>query len=134
MPREIKDATLKASAALPNAGNTVNANTLDLGAVTPFPVTEQIGIKITTTDGNGSNSKNINIRLLDSADNSTFTNIALAPNPALRVTDNANAGFAASNVVLALPHNTRRYIRASAVGEANGGDASNGTFTVELVF
>jgi hypothetical protein len=37
-------------------------------------------------------------------------------------------------VTLSLPPNIRRYIRATALGEANGGDASNGTFTIKLLF
>lgn len=134
MAREIKDKLLKVSATQPNAANTVNSNSIDLGATTPYPVTEQVQVKITCGASNGANSKNINIRLQDSADNSSFANIANTPNPALVNADNAGAGHSASNVTFHLPPNTRRYIRAVAVGEANGGDSSNGTFTLELLF
>jgi hypothetical protein len=132
--RNLQDALLSANAALPNAANTVNTNGIDLGATSPYPVTEKITVKIETTAGNGANNKNINLRLMDSADNSTFANVALVANPCLRVTDADNAGYAASSVTLSLPPNIRRYIRATALGEANGGDASNGTFTIKLLF
>src|SRR5262245_61594000 len=132
--REIKDTQLKVTFALPNAANTVNANSIDLGATTPFPVTEKFQVKLSITAANGANNKNINIRLQDSADNSSFANIALLANPALRSTDDNGNGHSASNVVLQLPPNTRRYIRAVALGEANGGDSSNGTGTCQLLF
>jgi hypothetical protein len=130
--RNRKDASLKASAALPNAANTVNTNGIDLGAATPYPVTEQLQVKISNTVATGANTKNINIRLMDSADNSSFANVAQLANPILRVTD--NSGIPAGEVTIQLPPNTRRYIRATALGEASGGDASDGTFTIELLF
>jgi len=36
-------------------------------------------------------------------------------------------------VVIALPPNVKRYIRATCTGEANGGDASDGTFKIEVL-
>lgn len=132
--RNLKDATLAVTAALPNAGNTVNSNGIDLGSTAPYPVTEKFTVKISTTAANGSNSKNINIRIMDSADNTTFANVATIGNPVLRVTDNANAGFPAGAATIQLPPGIQRYIRATALGEANGGDASAGTFSLELLF
>lgn len=123
---------MSASAALPNAANTVNTNGLDLGAATPYPTTEKIQVKISNTVATGANTKNINIRLMDSADNSSFTNVAQLANPILRVAD--NSGIPAGEVTISLPPNIRRYIRATALGEANGGDSSDGTFKIELLF
>ena len=134
MPRNIQDALTIISATLPNAANTVNSNAIDLGATTPFPTTEQIQVRLDISTATGANNKNINIRITDSADNSTFTNVALLANPALRSVDANGAGHSASNVIVQLPPNTRRYIRAAAVGEANGGDSSDGTFKITLLY
>ncbi len=132
--REIQDLSLQQSAALPNAANTVNGGSLDLGQTTPFPVTEQLSVRIETSTAAGANNKNINIRLQDSPDNGNWTNLALLANPVLRVTDANGAGYAAANVVVALPPGIKRYLRGVALGEANGGDASDGTFKVSLLF
>lgn len=128
----ITDVDLKKSVALPNAGNTVNTNAIDLGATTPFPTTDKISVKISTTAGTAANNKNINVRVMDSADNSSFTNVAVIANPVL-LTNETSSSYPASNVVIALPPTIRRYVRATATGEADGGDASDGTLTIEVL-
>jgi hypothetical protein len=60
--------------------NTVNSNSVDLSQVTPFPTSDQMWIRIASTVATGANNKNINIRLQDSADNSTFANVANVAN------------------------------------------------------
>lgn len=133
MAREIQDAQLKAGGLLPNAANTVNGNVIDLGATTPFPINEQVAVRIKTTVATGANSKNINIRLQHSAEAAAnFTNIAELANPLLRVTD--SSGYPASSIDAYLPPTVKRYIRGVALGEANGGDAGDGTFEVSLQF
>jgi hypothetical protein len=132
--RRLKDATFIKSAALPNAANTVNGGALDLGTATPFSVTEKLQLQISLTAANGANNKNINIRVQDSADNSSWANVAVFANPLLQSTDNNGAGHTANSVKVALPPTIRRYVRAVAVGEANGGDSSAGTFKAELLF
>lgn len=127
-----QDATLISnSAALPNAANTVNTTAIDLGATTPYPTTGRFIAQLVTTQSTGANSKNINIAIADSADNSTFTNIAVL---GTKVIAGNAANYPASNTNFALPPSTRRYIRATALGEANGGNASDGTFTLKLLF
>lgn len=134
--RRLKDALLSANVALPNAANTTCTNSLDLQAATPFPTTEKFQVLIETSTANGSNSKNINCRLQhsDDANVANFVNIAELGNPLLRVTDASNAGFPAANLRTALPPTAKRYLRAVATGEANGGDAGGGTLTVTLLF
>lgn len=129
--RGLKDANLSASTALPNAGNTVTTNGIDLGSATPYPVTEAFTAKITTTAATGANSKNITCFFQDSADNSTFANIA---GTGTKVIAEANSAYAASSLEISLPPGTRRYVRASATGEANGGNAADGTLTIDLLF
>ncbi len=130
--RRIKDASLTKTVTLPNAATVKNTAGVDLGKTLPFPITEAFHVKLSTSVATGANNKNITVKLQDSADNSTFANIAEIA--ALTVTDANGAGFPTGTITVALPPDTRRYIRGSATGEANGGDASDGTLTVELLF
>lgn len=129
--RNITDYDLTVNVTLPNAANVKNTAGIGLGAVTPFPLTEQFQVRIDTTQSTGANSKNINVVIQDSADNITFANIALC---GTKVIAGNAANFPAATATFQLPPTTRRYIRASATGEANGGDASDGTLTATLVF
>lgn len=129
--RLIRDAGLSANVALPNAANTVNTAGVDLGATTPFPTTEGFQVRLTTDVATGANSKNINVIVQDSADNSTFANIAGMGS--VPHTGNA-ANHIATNTIFSLPPGTRRYVRGSATGEANGGDSSDGKLTIDLLF
>jgi len=132
--RRLKDSQLVSnSAALPNAGNTVNTNIIDLGIATPYPITERIVAQLVTTQSTGANSKNINIVIQDCADSnaSNFANIATLRG---KVIAGNSANYPSSTTNFALPPNTKRYLRAVATGEANGGDASDGTFTLSLLF
>jgi len=129
--RNIADLDLSVNVALPNAANTVNTNGIDLGAVTPFPLTENFQVRVSTTAGTGANDKNVTIVLQDSADNSTFANIATT---GATVINEGSSAYAATTAIYSLPAVTRRYIRGSATGEANGGNAADGTLTVSLRF
>jgi hypothetical protein len=130
--RTIQDAALKKSVALPNAANTTCTASIDLGAATPFPVTEHITVRVTTSIGTGANSKNINVVLQDSAESAAnFTNIV---ETAVIVTTGNATKHIPSTANIALPPAVRRYIRAMATGEANGGDSSDGTLTIDLRF
>ncbi len=131
--RQMQDAALSQSVALPYAANTANTNYIDLGAVLPFPITESVGLHLAATIATQTNSKNINVRIQDCADTnaSNFTNITLMP--AMVITGNT------TNVVpttfdTVLPPSVKRYIKASATGEANGGNSADGTLTVQLMF
>lgn len=132
MDRSFVDAQLKAAVALPNAANVANTNVLDLGATSPYPVTEKFQVKLETSAATSANSKNVNVVLQSSAEAAAnFTNVAEFAT--LVVAGGASARSASSRV-LQLPPNTKRYIRAQATGEANGGDASDGTLTISLLF
>ena len=132
--RKLKDALLKKSVALPNAANTVTTSSIDLGAVVPFPTSERFAVKLSTEAATGANSKNITVVLQASAEAAAnFTNISGLGT--LVVTDAAGAGYPAGSLEVQLPPGVnKRYIRASATGEANGGNASDGDLTVELLF
>lgn len=130
--RGLKDATLSATTALPNAGNTVNTGGIDLGSATPYPVTESFTAKISTGAATGANNKNITVVLQDSADNTTFANVAGLGT--LTVTDDNGGGYSAGSLEVSLPPGVRRYLRASATGEANGGNAADANVTLDLLF
>lgn len=131
--RSIKDADLAKTTTYGNVNFTANGNTLDLGQVLPYPVLEQVMAQIATTAGtNAANNKNINITVQHSdVDlNANFTNIAeLAPLTIMEVA----TGYAATTRNIALPPGTKRYIRLRIAGEANGGNANDGTATLRLL-
>lgn len=132
------DGQLTQSVALPNAANTVNTNAVDLEAAKPFPTTGRFTVNLATTQSTGANSKNINCSIQHTAANSDGTadngNWANVPELAVKVVSGNAANFPAANVNVALPPTVKRFIRASATGEANGGNASDGTLTVKLLF
>lgn len=132
-PRSIKDADLSYTANFGNVNFTTNGNTIDLGQVLPYPVLENVNAQIVTTAGtNAANNKNINI-VVQHSDvdlNANFTNIAeLAPLTILEV----SGGYAATTRNIALPPGTKRYVRIKTTGEANGGNANDGTVTFRLL-
>lgn len=129
--RTLKDANLTVSIALPNAANQVNTNAIDLVQATPFPMTAKFTAQVVTTLSTGANSLNINYTIADSADNSSFTNIVSLAS--IVVAGNA-ANYPANTTNFQLPPATRRYVRATAKGEANGGNAADGTITLTLLF
>lgn len=131
--REFKDANLKQSIALPNAGNTVNTNSIDLGTTQGFPLNEKVGVRLSTTSGVGANDKNITA--VFQASNEAAANFTNITELATVVINEGSSVYAATNRDVQLPPGfAKRYIRASATGEANGGDASNGALTIELLF
>lgn len=130
--RRLQDDSLNKSVALPTGAATANTNSVDLGQATPFPITESFHVKLSTSTAAGANNKNITVKVQDSADNSTFANIAAIG--ALTVTDANGAGFSAGTLTVSLPPTTRRYVRAQATSEANGGASNNGTLTVDFLF
>lgn len=133
MPRALKDAELNKSIALPNAANTVNTNSIDLETAAPYPTSERFAVRLSTTAATGANDKNITVVLQASNEASAnFTNVAeIAP----LVINEGSSAYAATNRDVQLPPGlNKRYIRASATGEANGGNASDGTLSIELLF
>lgn len=135
----VRDALMASNnAALPNAANTVNTTAIDLGSTKPFPATGQFIATLSNTTATGANSKNINYAFQHTnanadgtADNGNWANI---PELAIIVVagNAANAAINSTNVFL--PPSTKRYLRGTATGEANGGNSSDGTFSIQLGF
>lgn len=132
--RQLIDGLYVVTTLLPNAANTVNSSGLDLQQAVPYPVTDRVDVNIVVTAGVGANNKNVNVRLMESADNGNWTNMAYMANPLFQVTDNANTNVNAANVVVKLQPGCLRYIRVTSLGEANGGAGTNGGITLQLLF
>jgi hypothetical protein len=131
--RAIQDATLQVTTTLGDNASTNRGNALDLGSITPFPVTERLTVQISTTAATGANNKNVNIRLqhANANANANFVNI---PTLAIVTIPELNAAYAATTVNFALPPDTRQYIRVIAVTESSGGNASDGSVTLKVLF
>lgn len=134
--RAIQDASsdCKVNVAMPNAANTVNSNTIDLGANAAYPITESFAVKVTGATATGANSKNVNVVLQHSNEAAAnFVNIGGLGAPVLVLAGNS-ANVIGGNVTVTLPPGVRRYVRAQATGEANGGNAADGNITLQLLF
>jgi hypothetical protein len=132
--KSFKDSSLKQSVALPNAANTTNTSSIDLGSAQGYPVTEKFGVRLSTVAGTGANNKNVTIVFQGSNEAAAnFTNIT---GPSTVVIPEVATAYAATNRDIMLPPGfAKRYIRVSATGEANGGNAGDtGTMTIELLF
>lgn len=131
--RSIQDAQLQVSVALGDNAATTRGNALDLGTATPFPTTEKVTVQIVTTAGNGANNKNVNIRL-QHANNNANANFVNIPECAIVTIPELNASYAATTANFTLPPSTLQYIRVICVTESAGGNASNGTATLKVLF
>jgi len=140
--RAVRDINYITNIALPVAANTVNSNALDLIQSTPYSTTQYVQAQILTgSSNNTANSKNINVTLQQTGansdgtpDNGNWVNIPTLIHPLLTVTDNGGGTTPAGNATVSLPPNVARFIRAQAVGEANGGNAANANLTLQLLF
>lgn len=131
--RSIQDAQLTVAVALGDNAATTRGNALDLGTATPFPVTEKVTVQIVTTAGNGANNKNVNIRL-QHANNNANANFVNIPECAIVTIPELNASYAATTANFTLPPSTLQFIRVICVTESSGGNASNGTATLKVLF
>lgn len=128
-----QDANLQVSVALGDNNATTRGNALDLGCATPFPTTGRLTVQIATTAGNGANNKNVNIAIQHSNvnTNANFTNIAEL---ATLIIPEVSGSYAATTRNVALPPSTKQFIRLICVTENAGGNASNGTATLKVLF
>lgn len=131
--RAIQDALFTVSTFLGDNASTNRGNALDLGAASPYPVTERITVQISTTAGNGANNKNVNIRL-QHANNNANANFVNIPELAILTIPEVSASYAATTANYTLPPGTLQFIRLICVTESSGGNASNGAATLKVLF
>jgi hypothetical protein len=125
----MKDITLKKSALKPNAANTVNTTPIALPQQAVRPFTTQFRVNLTAEVSTGANSKNITYSLYGSNE-SNGANATLMRSWVV-------AGNAANHPAAALkfqldPEFNKGFIFGSATGEANGGNAADGSFFIEV--
>lgn len=127
-----KDSGLAVTVALGNNNSTTLSNAIDLGAVTPFPVTDVISVQIATTAATGANNKNVNIVIQDSNvnTNANFTNVAAIG--ILHIPE-VGATYAATTRNIALPPSIRQFIRVRCNTENAGGNATDGNATLRIL-
>lgn len=123
------DSTLTQSVAMANAANTANTNTIALPQSAVRPFTTQFRVIISNTLATGANSKNVTYTLYGSNESNGANATALQ---AFVVAGNATKHPVSSREITLNPTDAKSYLFASATGEANGGDASDGTLTIKI--
>lgn len=127
----MKDSTLKQTAAMPFAANTVNTNCIDLHQQAVRPYNGNFRVRLYNGVATGANSKNINYTLYGSNESNGAN--AVAHQGAFTVAGNAANHAASEREVTLQPNFDKRYIFLSAIGEANGGNAGDGTMGIEII-
>jgi hypothetical protein len=130
--RNIKDAALLVTRALPTADGTVTSSDIDLGAVLPGVSLEGVELAIEIPE--------LSSTLLPSADTLTVTvqgGASAAPSTSLgltHLTTGTGSTIAAQEVRFRLPSNCPRYINVKFVAAGGTGDQSGVSATVGLRF
>jgi hypothetical protein len=132
MSRTIRDANLIKTKALPAAAATAYTASIDFVATTLYPTNElvQANVSIPATAALVE-AKTITLGFQDSADDSSFANIA--GTGTLVITGGTGGAGGAGNMTINLPPATRRYVRAYATVLTGGGDNTAVSFTFELL-
>ena len=128
-----RDTALTTTKACPAAGANHNTATLDLKSTTAGAFADSVEVEIaipalpSLADG-----KTLTVKLQDSADNTTFADIAeLASFVVTGVA--GNKGSAAATHVIRLPSSAKRYLQANLRVAAEGGDNTGKSVTVSLL-
>lgn len=125
----MKDSTLLKSVALPNAANTVNTGVIALPQSSVRPFTTDFRVVLSNTVATGANSKNITYTLYGSNESNGANATALR---SFVVAGNGTAHPVSEREVYLDPESAKSYIFGSATGEANGGNAADGTLTIAI--
>ena len=123
------DSTLTKSVALPNAANTANTNTIALPQAAQRPFTTNFRVILSNTLATGANSKNVTYTLYGSNESNGANATSLR---SFVVAGNATKHPVSTREIQLDPTVNKTYLFASATGEANGGDASDGTLTIKI--
>jgi len=128
----LKDASLKATVALPAAlSTTVYSDSFDLGTANQKLLRGEFEISAEALDTTAlPNGETVTYGLQDSADDSTF---AAVQDTVLVQTGASGAGAAAATERIGIPSTLRRYVRVSAVTSSGTGDCSGSDLTFEFV-
>jgi hypothetical protein len=131
--RLMSDELLTASVTAATAANTANTGVIDLEAA-PYPTTEGFVAQVVLGAGTGgANTKNINIAIQHSSDNSNWANIPELATAFIVQACDANGNWAGKSDTVTLPPSTKEYLRCAAATEALGGTPTC-TVTLNLLF
>jgi hypothetical protein len=130
--RKIRDLSLVANIAMPNANATTYSTFIDLGAVTPFPATEKIALAaVIPAVANLANTKTITISVEDADANANANAAALSLAGSFDITGGASGSDAVTKYI-SLPGVTRRFVRLKAVGGSAAGTTITESGTAEI--
>ena len=130
MERNIKDASQEQGLALPAANATATTASLDLG-LNPGRIENvevEVSVDATTTLVD---TKDIDVTLQESDDNSTFTDVA---GITLKVTGVSGNGNDEAKAQVRPSRATKRYVRASVAVESGAGDVTAAKAHIRLLF
>lgn len=125
----MNDATLTKSVALPNAANTANTGVIALPQAAQRPFTTDFRVVLSNTQATGANTKNVTYTVYGSNEANGANATALR---SFVVAGNGTAHPASTREIYLDPETNRTHIFASATGEANGGNAADGTLTIKV--
>jgi len=128
----IRDAALKVTKACPAAGANHNTDTIDLGCTNPGASVESFEVEIAIPAlPNLADGKTLTVKLQDSADDTSFADIAELAS--VVVTGASSNGSAAATRTVRLPSTTKRYVQANLAVAGSGGDNTAKSVVVSLL-
>lgn len=132
MPSYNIDKLLTVTKALPAAAANHNSGTLDLGCATPYPAIRKVALKLNVPALTALvDAKTVTIKVQDSADDSSYADVAGLDS--LVLTGAGGAGCAAAEKVWNLPDAIRRYVQVNIAVLTAGGDNTAKSITLALV-
>ena len=130
--RSIIDAEKQVTVALPAAAANVDSGSIDLGEVPGLIENVEVEIDIDATTALV-DTKDIDVHLEDSADDSSFADIDIFDNPILKVTSDGG-GSSRTRLRVRMPRTVRRYIRMNVAVESGGGAVTANSAHLRLLF
>lgn len=127
--RSLKDELLKTTKAAPAAAGSNYHDSIRVGT---GPHRERLFVRVEIPDlPNLANTKSLTVKLQDSSDDVTFTDIE--PAVSANVTGVSTDGADPANFDLPIPQNAAEYIRVRQDVDGSGGDSTASTITAYLV-
>jgi len=130
--RSIIDAEKEVSINLPAAAANADSASIDLGQNPDQIENVEVEIDVDATTALV-DTKDIDVKLQDSADNSTFADIEEFADPVLKVTSDGG-GSSRARLQVRLPRTVNRYIRMNVAVETAGGDVTDNQAHLRLLF
>lgn len=129
----MKDATLMKTAAMPNAANTTATAVIELPQPAQRPFTTNVRVRLYNEVATGANSKNVtyNVYGTNGTNESNGGNATLIDS--FVVAGNGTNHPASERELYLPPELNTTKVYATATGEADGGDASDGDFGIEII-